>query len=76
MKMPKGKMSRIFQELKEGESVAVVIDVSESADFPKRMQGRTGIIESKKGKAYIVKIRDNNKEKRYIIKPVHLKKLG
>ena len=52
MKMPKGKMSRIFQELKEGESVAVVIDVSESADFPKRMQGRTGIIESKKGKAF------------------------
>tara|TARA_Y100000310_G_C20665993_1_gene807519 strand:- start:765 stop:1001 length:237 start_codon:yes stop_codon:yes gene_type:complete len=74
-KQVKGKMSRIFQELKEGDRVAVIIDVSENKGFPKRIHGKTGVIEKRKGKAYIVKIRDNNKEKQYIIKPVHLKKL-
>jgi len=75
MKKTKGKISRIFQELKEGDRVAVVIDISESTGFPKKLQGRSGVIEKRRGKAYIVKIRDSNKEKKYIIKPVHLKKL-
>jgi len=39
------------------------------------MQGRTGVIEGKRGKCYIVKIKDYAQEKRFIIHPVHLKKL-
>ena len=70
------KISRIFQELKVGDRVAVVIEPSEAASFPKRIQGRTGVVEKKNGKAYIVKIKDSNKEKKYIIKPVHLRKLS
>jgi len=75
MKKARGKISKIFQELKEGDRVAIIRDISENPRFPKRMQGRSGKIESKRGKAYIVKIKDYNKEKRFIIKPVHLKKL-
>lgn len=71
----KEKISKIFQLLKEKDRVAVAIEPSEEINFPKRLQGRTGIIEGKRGKAYIVKIRDYNEEKRFIIKPVHLKKL-
>jgi len=69
------KFSRYFQNLKIGDRVAVVQDISLKTGFPKRMQGRTGVIEGKRGKCYIVKIKDYAQEKRFIIRPVHLKKL-
>ena len=73
----KGKirLSRMFQELKEGEKVSIVRDLAFEAGFPKRIQGITGTIQGKRGKAYIVKIKDYNKEKTLIVKPIHLKKL-
>ena len=76
-KREKGKirLSRFFQELKEGDKVSIVREPSVPAGFPERMQGRTGEIESKRGKAYIVKLKDYNQEKRYIIEPIHLKKI-
>ena len=72
----KGKInfSRYFQTLKEGDKVCIVKDVSSKSVFPKSIQGRTGIIEVKRGKSYIVKI-DIGKAKRFIIHPVHLKKV-
>jgi len=73
----KGKISfsRYFQEFDEGEKVSVVIEPSLKPGFPERMQGRTGTIQSKRGKAYFVKIKDNNKEKSFLIKPINLKKI-
>ncbi len=74
----KGKisLSRYFQELKEGQRVAVVEESSIKSSFPKRIHGRTGTIEGKKRRAYIVKIKDQEKEKKYIINPIHLKKIN
>jgi len=69
------KLSRYFQEFKQGDRVAVVRELAVQPKFPKKLQGRSGTIESKKGKSYIVKINDLNKGKEYIIHPVHLKKL-
>ena len=69
------QLSKYFQELKTGDSVAIVREKSIAASFPKRMQGRTGVVEEQRGKAYIVKIKDLNKEKRFIIEPIHLKKI-
>jgi len=69
------QLSKYFQELKEGEFVSVVREPALRASFPERMQGRTGSVESKRGKAYVVKIKDQNKEKRFLIEPVHLKKI-
>ncbi len=73
----KGKVSfsEYFKELKEGDSVAVKKELSVTSSFPERLQGRTGIVESKRGKAYIIRLNDLNKEKRYLIEPIHLKKL-
>lgn len=68
-------LSKYFQELKNGDSVAVCLEQSVPATIPKRLQGRTGVIEGRKGKAYILKLKDQNQEKRYLIKPIHLKKL-
>jgi len=72
----KVSFSRYFQILREGDSVAVVEERGLFSNFPKRLQGRTGSVESKRGSAYIIKLKDQNQEKRYIIKPIHLKKLN
>ena len=58
------KLSKYFQEFKEGDSVAVVKEISMNPKFPKTIQGRTGKVEGKRGKSYIVKIKDLSKEKR------------
>ena len=73
----KGKIrfSEYFKKLEEGEKVGIKKELSIASGFPSRLQGRTGIIEGKRGKAYIVKIKDLKKEKRYIIPAIHLKKL-
>jgi len=68
-------LSRQFQDLKEGDLVTVIREISVASSFPKRLQGRTGVILEKRGKAYIVKIKDVKKEKRFIIEPVHLKRI-
>ena len=69
------KLSQYFQDFKQGDRVAVIRELAMNPKFPKQLQGRSGVIESKRGESYIVKIKDLNKEKAYIIHPVHLKKL-
>lgn len=73
----KGKiqLSRYFQELKKGDSVGIVIEQSINFSFPQRFQGRTGIIDGKRGRSYIVKVNDQKKEKLLLIEPIHLKKI-
>ncbi len=71
----RGKISfsRFFQIFKEGDYVAVTRDLGVSAGFPKKIQGRTGRVLSKRGEAYVVEIKDLDSPKKYIIRPVHLK---
>lgn len=69
------KFSRYFQKFKKGDRVAVIKELALQPKFPKQIQGRSGVIESKRGSSYIVKINDLNKEKDYIIHPVHLIRL-
>ena len=73
----KGKLrlSGYFKELKEGDSVSIVREPSIPAGFPERIQGKTGVIIGKRGKAYIVKLRDYIQEKQFIIPAIHLKKI-
>jgi len=70
----KVKFSRYFQNLKPGDKVSVIRELAVKASFPKTLQGKTGVIEEKKGECYVVKIKIG-KDKRFIIHPVHLKKL-
>ena len=73
----KGKLqlSRYFQKFEKGNVVAVIREIAMIPRFPKRIQGKTGIIEEKKGKHYVVKIKDISKEKKFSIHPIHLKKI-
>lgn len=68
-------LSRYFKKLKEGDFVSVIKERSVDSKFPKRLQGRTGIVEGKRGKTYIVKINDQRKEKKFLIGAIHLKKI-
>ena len=69
------QLSKYFQEFEIGDSVAVVMEPAVQSSFPKTLQGRTGVIESRRGKAYVVKIKDQKKEKRFLIEAIHLKKI-
>ncbi|MEK6913685.1 MAG: 50S ribosomal protein L21e [Nanoarchaeota archaeon] len=74
-KRGKLQLSRYFQELKEGDFVAISREQTVASAFPKRLQGITGVVEGKRGRAYMIKIKDGNKEKRLLIEPIHLKKI-
>jgi len=73
----KGKLqlSKYFQELNNGDFVAIVKEPSVQAKFPERIQGKTGLVEGKRGMSYIIKIKDQEKEKKFLIAPIHLKKI-
>ena len=71
----KVQLSKYFQELAIGDKVSVVREWSINSNFPERLQGRAGIVESKRGRAYVVKIKDQNKDKKFLIEAIHLKKI-
>ncbi len=73
----KGKFSftSFFQAFKPGDTVAIVRELSNIFGYSHRMQGRTGKVLEKRGAAYHVEIKDLNKPKRYLIKPIHLRKI-
>jgi len=74
----KGKFSftKYFQKFASGDSVAFVRELNQQgAGFPKKIQGRTGKIIEKNGKAYVVEVKDYNKLKTFNVKPIHLKKI-
>ena len=68
--------SRAFQDFKTGDAVSVVIEKAKPWGFPKRIQGRCGIVEERRGRSFIVSINDLEKNKKFIIDPSHLKKIN
>ncbi len=69
------RFSEYFQNLNKDDKVAVKKEVSVASSFPERLQGRTGTVAGRRGRSYIVKIKDQTMEKEFIIAPVHLKKI-
>jgi len=69
------KFSRYFQELEKGDKVAVLLESAVQPRVPKRLQGRTGVVENRKGRAYVVCISDQDQVKKFLIEPIHLKKM-
>ena len=75
----KGKLSltKYFQQFSKGDTVAIVRNLTvQRPGFPSRMQGRTGVVLSKRGNSYVVAIKDFSREKSYIVRPVHLQKIA
>ena len=73
----KGKLpfTKYFQKFEQGEPVAVVRELSIKFGYPNRIQGRTGRVIDKRGSAYYVEIKDLDKPKKYLLKPIHLRKI-
>ncbi|MFA5406850.1 MAG: 50S ribosomal protein L21e [Candidatus Nanoarchaeia archaeon] len=72
----KGKVTirRLVQEFKKGERVIIKPEPSIQKGLPyKRFFGKQGFILDKKGKAYIVQVKDGNSIKQAISLPVHLR---
>lgn len=69
------KLGKFFQRFKKGDLVSVVREIAMQPRFPKKLQGKTGVVEERRGKAYMIKIKDQNKEKGFLIEPIHLKKI-
>jgi len=69
-------MSTFFQQFQEGDRVAIVRSLDLPADVPFRMQGKTGTVLNKRGRAYVVAVRDGNHLKQYIMLPIHLRRVG
>lgn len=67
---------KFFQVFKPGDSVAIVREHSQTFSYPLRLQGRTGKVLEKRGQAYYVEISDFNKAKKYLIRPIHLKRIA
>jgi len=67
-------IGRSMHPYEEGDKVAIVLDGAQQKGMPhRRFQGRTGVIESSQGRAYVVKVADGNKMKTVIARPEHLK---
>ena len=73
----KGKvnLSSYFKKIEDGAKVAVVANLTVRVAFPKRIQGQSGVVTGSRGKFKLVKIKDGNKEKMFIIHPIHLKQI-
>jgi len=69
------QLSKYFQEFENGDKVGVTIERAIDFSFPERLQGNTGVVEGKRGRHYIINIKTQDKNKKFLIAPVHLKKL-
>ncbi len=69
-------VNKMLAELKEGQTVQVNINsrIHEGIPF-RRFQGKTGVVSGKRGRSYIVDLRDGKKEKTLVVHPAHLKEL-
>lgn len=68
-------LSDYFRIFKEGETVAIVKELSVPSAYPSRIVGKTGKVVGSRGRFKIVELNDGNKVKQFIVHPVHLKKI-
>ncbi len=78
-KKQKGKLSlrRFLQKLNEGDNVVLKAapSVQDGQSYYRRFHGKTGTVVGRRGKCYEVRIKDKDKIKNILVKPVHLMKV-
>ena len=69
-----GPITRRIQQFENDDLVHIIIDPSIQKGQPhSRFHGKTARVVGKKGKAYILALKDGNKAKELIVTPEHLK---
>ncbi|MEM2889818.1 MAG: 50S ribosomal protein L21e [Candidatus Hadarchaeum sp.] len=67
-------VSRAVQDLPVGTKVSIILDPSVVKGQPHhRYHGRTGLIRERRGRAYVVEVRDGGAIKKVISRPEHLR---
>ena len=66
-------LGRLLYEYKPDEKVVIKINASVHKGMPhRRYHGRIATVEEKRGRAYVVKLMEGNKEKAVILRPEHI----
>ncbi len=69
-------ITRALQQFEVGEKARIQLEPSVHKGMPhRRFQGKTGVILGKQGEAFVMKVKDGNKEKTVIARPEHLRKI-
>ena len=67
-------INRVMHPYAEGDRVAIVLDGAQQKGMPhRRFQGKTGIITSTQGRAYVISVSDGNANKTVVARPEHLR---
>jgi len=75
----KGKtgLSKILREYNTGDRVVVKLNPSVHKGMPhRRFHGKIGIIENRRGQAYVVNVTQGKTTKEIIVRPEHLEPFG
>ena len=69
-------ISRVMHDYSEGDRVAIVLDGGQQSGMQhRRFHGRTGFIQQRQGRAWIVSVKDGNMSKTVVARPEHLRPL-
>lgn len=67
-------LGRLLREYKAGDKVVIKIDPSVHKGMPhSRYHGKVGDVEERRGRAYVVKLKEGGKTKTLIVRPEHIK---
>ncbi len=70
-------VSRVIQDFELGAKVAVILDPSVVKGQPHpRYWGRIGVVRERRGRAYLIEVRDGGSIKKVISRPEHLRAVG
>ena len=69
-------IARVMHQYEIGDRVSVVLDGSQQKGMPhRRFHGKTGFIQKKQGRAWVVSVKDGNMQKTVVARPEHLRPL-
>lgn len=67
-------VSRAIQDFDDGDMVHIILDPSKHRGMPHpKFHGKTGKVVGKRGRAFILEVKDGNRTKNVIVIPEHLK---
>ena len=72
MNPKKPTLTQLLQKFEPGQQVHIVLRSSGSFQHP-RFHGKTGTILAKKGRTYLIEVKDGNLAKKIYLMPEHLK---
>jgi len=76
LKSKKGKgITRFLRKFEIGENVRIIIDASQKKMPFHRFHGTTGKVVGKRGRAYIIQVKEGKSIKTVITKPEHISKV-